>query len=103
MNPDAHRENARVVMFGKMAAVRELCPVRLLPEHPCEAARFELRFTLEKVKYPAASNGVFVPTGHLPLRQSPNIHASMAAWLVARGNKEKKEKHEQPGQLARGE
>lgn len=103
MNPDAYRENLRVVMFGKMAIVREMllemgdieiieyedaaafafgycmgtedadmilvyapyaegllycslmagerkCPVRLLPEHPCEAARFELRFTLEEIK-----------------------------------------------------
>lgn len=103
MNPDAHREKIKVVMFGKMAAVREMlhemgnieiveyedattfafgywmgtedadmiliyapyaegllscglmagermCPVRLLPEYPCEAARFELRFTLEEIK-----------------------------------------------------
>ena len=31
--------------------------------------------------------GVKYPAGHLPSRHSPNIRASAAAWLIARGNK----------------
>ena len=40
-----------------------------------------------KSNAPQQSRGVFTPIGHLPSRQSPNIHASTATWLVVRGNK----------------
>ena len=54
----------------------------------------------ELIKYPAASYEVFAPAGHLPSRHSSNIHASMAIFLIARGNKSCGENFQQPQQVA---
>ena len=47
----------------------------------------------------APRGGVSAPAGHLPSRHSPNIRASAAAWLIARGNKQLKSETENFGIL----